>query len=773
MTIARRLAVMLAGGLVLLTASGCFVGAVSPSYFPSWMGFGRVAQTHAKPGGRGYFENFDPKAVRLEVRPLRSTLPVGKQHLIIATVMDKDENARRKRRVEWMLEGVGTIVEVDESGFLPGRGYKVDNRYAVSYTDLREHTITRGNDDPSDDFVIRPGQTWCIVTSPSEGESRLTVYAPEIYDWEQRTATVLLYWTDYQWQFPAPTAARAGNPYTLTTHIFRQSDRSPVPNFQVRYRLLDGGPPAELLPDRQREVVVTSDPSGNATVAIQQLAVQPGSNRLAIDIIRPAVDSRSSPIVLASHETTIDWQAPRIQVNFDTPKSAALNQEVPATITITNTSPVETQSGAVYVQVPPGLTFLRSDPPARWDDRGYVIFDLASLPAGRQQSFQAFFRAKERGAFPARVVAATRDDLRAEEATTIRVEPGSLRVTFNGPQASVVGVPVACDIQVSNPSEAEISRVILDLWLPPGVVAIVPNGARFENKLQNDRIGPLRPGETRTLPIRFEGLRPGRAQIRAVASGDAGLNAESSLTIDFQLADVELKRRGPTRVYVGRDSNWSLMVRNAGAVPISNATLRDRLPPELMFRSATNGGTFDSRVQEIVWNVGNLAPGEERVYTLTAYAARPSTKATLTARLTGSPNVDIPSDAPIEILGVPALRVDVNGDVNPVQIGARVTYTIRLVNQGTLPLDPIDVTAEATNLMRVIGGRSNQWVPPQGNRIIFPAVRNLAPNQSITLQAFAQAIEGGDARLRVTVQSSSLPNPVVSEEATTILSSLR
>lgn len=769
---ARRIAVVLSGAL-LLTASGCFVGAVNPSYFPNWFGFGRIAQTHAKPGGRGYFENFDPKAVRLEVRPLRATNPVGKQHLVIATVLDQDGDARRKRRVEWMLEGVGTIVEVDESGYLPGRGYKVDNRYAVSYTDFREHTITRGNDDPSDDFIIRPGQSWCIVTSPIEGETRLTVYAPEIYDWEQRTQTVVLYWSDCQWQFPASTSARSGSPYTLTTHIFRQSDRSPVPNFQVRYRLLDGGPPAELLPDRRREVVVSSDASGNAAVSIQQLALQPGVNRIGIDIIRPASDSRGAPVILASHETTIDWQAPRIQLNFEAPKSAALNQEVPATITITNASSVESQSGAVYVQVPPGLTYLRSDPPARWDERGYLIFDLAALPAGRQQSFQVVFRAREKGTFPARVVAATRDDLRLEEGATIRVEPGSLRVSISGPRVGVVGMPVECEIQVTNPSEAEVSRVVLDLQLPPGVVAIVPNGSRFESKLQNDRIGPLRPGETRTLPLRFEGLRPGRSEIRATAHGDGDLIAEQTWAIDWQMPEVELRRQGPSRVYVGRDSNWSLVARNAGAVPISNAVLRDRLPPELTFRSATQGGTFDSRTNEVIWSVGNLAPGEEKVFTMTAFAARPSTKAVLNGRLTGSPNVDVPAENAIELLGVPALRVDVRGDLNPVNLGARVTYTIRLTNQGTLPLDAVDVSAEIPPLMRAIGGNGPQWVAARGNRIVFPALRQIAPNQTVTIQAMAQAIEGGDARVRIVVQSPSLPQPIISEEATQILPPLR
>src|SRR5262249_14226685 len=161
---------------ILCVAAGC---AQNPSYFPHFLPDGPIIRTHAKPPGHGYFADFDPHAIRLEVRPLRCTQSVGTQHLVIATVLDEKGQPRRKRRVEWMLEGVGNIVEVDESGLTAGRGYKVDNKYAVSYTDFFEHTISRGNGNSNDDFTIHPGQSWCIITSAIEGDTKLTVYAPE------------------------------------------------------------------------------------------------------------------------------------------------------------------------------------------------------------------------------------------------------------------------------------------------------------------------------------------------------------------------------------------------------------------------------------------------------------------------------------------------------------------------------------------------------------------------------------------------------------------
>src|SRR5262245_8791365 len=142
--------------------SGC---SYNPGYFPWYLPPGQIVQEHAKPRF-GYFHNFDPKAVRLEVTPNQQvTAPLGSQVVLLGTVMDKDGQPRRSRRIEWILDGPGNIIEADESGVYPGRGYKVDNKYAVTYTNYVTKTITRGNNDPGDDVVVAPGQTFCVVSS--------------------------------------------------------------------------------------------------------------------------------------------------------------------------------------------------------------------------------------------------------------------------------------------------------------------------------------------------------------------------------------------------------------------------------------------------------------------------------------------------------------------------------------------------------------------------------------------------------------------------------
>src|SRR5262249_44739001 len=124
----------LAVATALVAAAGCSQGVTQGvSYFPHVLPSGDIVRTHAKPPGPSYYANFDPHAVRIEVFPIEATNPVRTQHVFIATVFDENGQPRRDRRVEWMLEGVGNIVEVDENGLFSGRGGKIDNRYAISY----------------------------------------------------------------------------------------------------------------------------------------------------------------------------------------------------------------------------------------------------------------------------------------------------------------------------------------------------------------------------------------------------------------------------------------------------------------------------------------------------------------------------------------------------------------------------------------------------------------------------------------------------------------
>src|SRR5262249_55017130 len=158
---------------------------------------------------------------------------------------------------------------------------------------------------------------------------------------------------------------RAGTEHGLTTHLFKHTDRQPLANYRVRYRILDG-PPAVLLPSRTQEAVVVSDLSGNAQVGLAQGAPAAGVNRIGGEIIRPPDPTSPSGtgIVIGSGETAKEWLAPQIALAKTGPPTAAVGQEMTYTITVTNTGKVETRSMTVHDAVPEGTQYVRSQPPA-------------------------------------------------------------------------------------------------------------------------------------------------------------------------------------------------------------------------------------------------------------------------------------------------------------------------------------------------------------------------------------------------------------------------
>jgi uncharacterized repeat protein (TIGR01451 family) len=741
--------------------AGCFGVSQNPSYFPFLLPTGDIIRTHAKPPGLGYFSDFDPHACRLEVRPLDGTNPVRTQHVLIATVYDDKDQPRRNRRVEWMVEGVGNIVEVDESGYFPGRGYKVDNKYAVSYTDYCEHKVTRGNANPNDDFVIRPGQTWCVISSAVEGDTHVTVYAPGISNWDKHKVIVTKQWVDAEWAFPAPAVNRAGTEHGLVTSIFRHTDHQPLANYRVRYRILDG-PPAFFLPSRTPEIVVISDLSGRAAAGLVQAAPVAGVNRIGIEVIRPPDPTSPSGagIVIGRGETTKEWQAPSVALTKTGPTTAAVGQDLTYTLTVTNTGRVETQAQTVRDVIPDAVQYVRSEPPATLDGN-QLTWTLGALPAGQAHTIQAVFRAMRLGPVTNCANVTTLEGLHAEACATTQVTAPQLTVGMTAPEVGAVGAPIIYQITATNPGTGPATNVVLAADFDPGL--------EHESRANpvELRLGVLGAGETRNIPLTLVPRQPGRLINRLNARADGNLRARAEHAVLVQVARLTLTNTGPGVRYVDRPAVFDIRAANAGQALLTNVTVRDQLPAELAFTSATAGGQLSGN--QVIWSLGTLAPGEERLVQLTARCMTLSPRAVNVAIAQADPGLQVQAEAALEIRGVPAFRLQVYDVTDPIEVGGRTTYKIEVTNQGSLPGNQVEIVALVPQQMRVLSANGPSVPRVEGQRITFPATDGLQPKQAFNYTVDVEALTPGDVRFHVELRSATLGEPVIEEESTRIL----
>ncbi|HLJ93980.1 MAG TPA: hypothetical protein VKU02_12400 [Gemmataceae bacterium] len=756
------LTLVLAAGITLLP--GCFGVSQNPSYFPHLLPTGDIIRTHAKPPGPSYFSNFDPHAARLEVRPLESTNPVRTQHVLVATIYDEKGNPRRNRRIEWMVEGVGNIVEVDESGVFPGRGYKVDNKYAVSYTDYCEHRITRGNADPNDDFVIRPGQTWCVVSSAVEGDTHVTVYAPEIANWDLHKVFVTKHWVDAEWTLPPPAVNRAGTEHPVTSHIFRHTDRQPLANYRVRYRLLDG-PPAVFMPGRAQEAVATSDLSGNATASLVQVTPQPGVNRISVEIIRPPDPSSPSGvgIIIGRGETSKEWQAAQVALTVAAPPTAGVNQELPLTLSVTNNGQVETQAFTVRATLPDGVQFVRSTPRAAVEGN-QLIWTFGLLPGGRTESVQLVLRPTRVGPITNCAAVTTVEGLRDEKCVTTQVTPpqvAQLNVAVSPPPAASVGVPISLQIMVSNPGTAPVNNVLLSASFDAGL-----EHETHANPIELP-VGQLRPGESKTVPLVLTARREGRLMVRITATADGNLKSNAEAAVVVQAARLSFTKTGPKLRYVDQPVTWEIRLVNSGDVPLNNVVVRDPLPAEVAFTGATELGQLING--QVVWNVGTVPPGGQKAVQVTARCAQRTQHLVNTAVVTADPGVQEQAQAELEILGLPAYSLEVRKIGDPVTVGSKMTYQISVTNTGTLPGTGVEVTVRVPAEMQITNTSGPTQARVDGQNVLFPALDALPPKQTATFTIEVLALRPGDVRLQAELRSTTLREPVIKQESTNIV----
>jgi uncharacterized repeat protein (TIGR01451 family) len=767
--------------LAAMALAGCLVLA----------GCQEIIRTHAKPPGLRYFHPLSHRECGLTVVPLEATSPARSQVVLVATVTDAAGKPLRDRRVEWLLEGAGNIIEVDESGYLPGRGYKVDNRYAVSHTDWFEHCIKRtGN--AADDFTIRPGQTWCVITSAVEGDTQVTVYAPGIEDWNANRLVVSYHWIDAGYSLPTGAAARTGTQAVLTTNVFRHTDHQPLAGYRVRYRVLDG-PSAILLPGRGPEAVAVTDINGNATVGVAQLEPGLGRNRVEIEVLRapdPSLPSGSA-LSIGRGEAVVDWQAPTVSIAPVAPPTVPVGQDVTVTLAVTNSGPVATQAVTVRAQVPEGAKYVRSNPLAAVEG-GQLVWTLASLASKETRKLEAIFHPAATGTLTSRARVDTSEGLRDEKQAVTQVVPPAapeLRIALTGPAQAVVvpgavapgpnAQPVTFFLAISNPGTGPAANVKLK--------------ADFDASLGHDSganpvelaLGDVAAGETKNVPLTLRPVKAGNAGVRVQATADGGLVSKGDGKVDIREAKLTVSLKGAGNRYVGRPVDFDVEVANAGAVPLGDVTVRDRLPPELGFTTATppaGDGTTAGPGREIVWSLGTLQPGDKKELKLTAATTQVTPRAVNVVQAIGYPVLagadprpaNLPSplqaqaEAAVAVQGVPVFRMAVTDIDDPIEVGGHTTYQIDVTNQGSLPGTGVSVAGLLPPQMRFVSARGPAPYRVDGSRVVFAALDALAVGQTATFAIEAEATEAGEARFRAELSGGLLQEPLVKEESTNV-----
>lgn len=742
------------GAVLLLAAMGC------RNHMPhalTWPAGGDIQQTHPKPPEGGYYSNWDPWAVELEVTPIKDVNPVRTQHVLIATVRDKDGKPLPNRRVEWMISSgsVGDIVEVDESGWRASRGYKVDNHYAVSHTNNGDHVLDRGNDDPSDDIELTKGQTWCVITSPVEGDTHITVYAPGIYDWDKHKVFVTKHWYDVAWEFPPEATNPIGTTHDFTTHVMKHSDGTPLAGYQVNYRIVDG-PDAVFMPGGGKTASVMTNEQGDALVTLQQVQPAEGTNNIAVDIIRPEnVQCCEPPAHIASGMTAKTWIGPRIAITKDAPARALVGEVFEYDIVVSNPSPVATTNTVVTDVLPDGIQHVSSSPNATVGGQR-LSWQLGSIAPQESRSLTVRVKGTRTGTFENCAAVTADHGLSARDcATTVIVAPALVLEKSCTPEV-VLCEPIEYTIVIRNTGDGPATNINITEELPAGIVTEKGNSAVA------GRIERLEAGEAMRFNFTARAERTGTFTNRVMASADGGLTAEASCTTTVRKPTLQVEKTGPELRYVGRNVSYQITVTNTGDAPARDTVLVDTLPGGTQFVSASDGGNFGNG--QVTWNLGTLAPRASKSVSVEIKAVQRGTLRNVA--MARAFCAEAQDEITTEVRGIPAVLLEVIDLDDPIEVGGDETYVITVTNQGS---------AEATNTVIVVtippeGAFDSADGPTQasvsGKTVRFAPLPSLAPKAKAVYRVLVKAERPGDVRFGVSLTCDQVDRPVTETEST-------
>ena len=748
-------ALVMVGLIGLMVLAGC---RDHPPHAFTLVG-GDVGRMHAKPAEGGYYTNWDPYAVELEVKPLRDVNPVKTQHVIIATVKDSSGKPLPNRRVEWIIPkgSVGTIVEGDESGWRATRGHKITENFAVTHTNNFDHVLTRGNSDPKDDIHLKRGQTWCVITSPIEGTTHMIVYAPGIYDWKKHKVFAAKHWLDVAWKLPPAATNRVGTNHTFTTKVTKYSDGTPLAGYVVDYQIVSG-PPAMLQPGGGQTASVKTDAKGLGSETNQQQGPKEGTNVVAVKITRPEDKQCCRPAQLIHvGKTSKTWVAPAIKITKTAPATAILGQQFNYNITVTNPGRAAANNVVVTDVLPAGIAYVSSTPKAQVAGQT-LTWSLGSLPSGGSRGLVVAVKGTRTGKFinPAEVRASDGLSDRATAPTVIT--QAKLALTKTGPAEVIQCDAITYQITVRNVGTAPATNVAIKDTLPAGMKTL---DGRQSVTIP---IGTLAPNAAKVVPLKVKAAKTGTFTNAATATADGGLTASASAKTIVRIPKLVVTKTGPAKRYINRPVVYTITVANQGDAEARNTVLVDTLPAGATFQSASAGGAASGG--KVTWNLGTLAPKASKKVSVTVVGMQ---KGTLTNVANATAYCAAGSaKAQTAIEGIPAILLECVDIADPIEVGANETYVITVTNQGSAVGTNIQVTATLPAQQDFVSTDGPTKGTAKGKVITFAPLKTLAPKAQATFKVIAKGNAVGDVRFTVSLKSDQMTSPASETESTHI-----
>lgn len=242
---------------------------------------------------------------------------------------------------------------------------------------------------------------------------------------------------------------------------------------------------------------------------------------------------------------------------------------------------------------------------------------------------------------------------------------------------------------------------------------------------------------------------------------EAADNAEDMTLLKSPM--VEITKSCPRLRYIGRDATFEITVTNKGDGAATNVVVTDALNGGFEFLSADNNGAREGN--NIVWRVGTLDAGQTRTLKVNARCTQIGViKNMATVTYCAEANAGCET----EVKGIPAILLECVDDPDPIEVGAQLTYTIVVTNQGSQTGTNIVIECTLPDEQEFVKAGGAAAATNAGKEVKFAPLATLAPKAKATYTVTVKGIKPADSRFRVLLKSDQIETPVMETESTHI-----
>jgi uncharacterized repeat protein (TIGR01451 family) len=278
--------------------------------------------------------------------------------------------------------------------------------------------------------------------------------------------------------------------------------------------------------------------------------------------------------------------------------------------------------------------------------------------------------------------------------------------------------------------------------------------------------GEIEAGETfesDAMEIDLESYEGNRLSARAVAEADQIGQVSSSSNLRILNPELQLQVSAPSEEYINRDISMDVTLTNTGDGPAKDVVIDLPIPDDAERVSVSRGDVKQGDDGE--FELETLAAGDSVNFTvrfMTEEAGQINAEAVASAYCVA----EVKKAVSMNLVGIPALQVEMVDSTDPVKVGETTEYEIKLINEGTAADLNVAMTASIPQGFSFVEATGKPKGAADGNNITFDAIETLEPGEEYVAIIKVKADSATQGKFKVEVNSQELRQTLIEEEPT-------